>query len=121
MLRWVGAPALLLGVWTIGWPSEEWSAASRHFALGAGAVTAWGLASDTVRTTPHTPHRRGAWVMRLLWFVVVCTIPFTSYYPTVTRWCCGLLAFAMSFSFIARLHRQAENEKFAAANFSFSA
>jgi len=116
MNKLLGALSLILGAIYFGWSDGRWSPLTGQVAMGCAAVSLWTLTGPTVTASVYRPHRIGAWVLRLFWGAAIATVPFQAWAATSTRWLCGLLGFAMAFSFIGRTYRLHAKQKWASVS-----
>ena len=105
MYRWIAIISLWLGCLTVGFSAERLVRLMQMVALCGIAVTAWGIASPTVLSSPHRPHRIGAWVLRGFWSVLMVSLPFTHTLWEGIRTVCLLFGVPMLLAFVGRLHR----------------
>lgn len=105
MYRWIAIISLWLGCLALGVPNARLARFMSLTALSGVAITAWGLAGPTILSSPHRPHRVGAWVLRGFWGILILSIPFTHPWWTSIRMGCLLFGAPMLFGFIGRLHR----------------
>ena len=105
--------AILFGATAFIVSNDEGRILLTALALGCGFVSAWTLANRSVLPTVYAPHRIGAWLVRLLWFAVAITIPFTDKTILQIRWVLCLISIPMAFSLLGRLYRLQQAEKLA--------
>ena len=113
MYRWIAIISLLLGCLTLGLSNERLVRLLQMVALCGIAVTAWGIASPTVLSSPHRPHRVGAWVLRGFWGILIVSLPFTHTLWQGLRTGCLLFGLPMLLAFVGRLHRMHGQPKMA--------